>query len=223
MSEVRGTRHSGFIQSEADIRLGMKALRRKCAGMRLAHDLAGDPPLRRRAAGFEGLARIIVGQQLSVASAEAIWGRTLALVQPFGAAGLLALDDATLRGAGLSRGKVLTLRAAAEAVSDGRLAFDMLARAPEPALREALVSVRGIGPWTADIFDMFCVGRRDAFAPGDLALQVAAQMALALPERPTPLELEVIAARWRPWRGVAARMLWAYYKVARETKSGLPV
>lgn len=223
MPQVRHGRHSGFIQSEADIRLGVTALRRKCAGMRLAYDVTGDPPLRRREAGFEGLARIIVGQQLSVASAEAIWGRTRALVHPFGASGLLTLDDMSLRGAGLSRSKILTLRAAAEAVADGRLDFGRLALETEPVLREALIAVRGIGPWTADIFDMFCMGRRDAFAPGDLALQVAAQMALALPERPTPLELEVISARWRPWRGVAARMLWAYYKVARETRSGSPV
>lgn len=223
MTEVRVVRHSGFIQSEADIRLGIRSLRRKCPAMRRAHDLAGDPPLRRRAAGFEGLARIIVGQQLSVASAEAIWGRTLALAKPFEAADFLALDDAALRSAGLSRGKILTLRAAAEAAADGRLDFSALAAAPEAALREAMTQVRGIGPWTADIFDMFCIGRRDAFAPGDLALQIAAQMAMDLPERPSALTLEEIAERWRPWRGVAARMLWTYYKVARETKSGVPV
>jgi DNA-3-methyladenine glycosylase II len=221
--DIRRVRHSGFIVDEADIRAGVKVLRRKCPTMRLAHDLAGDPPLRRRAAGFEGLARIIVGQQLSVASAEAIWGRTRAAIEPFRADVLLALDDAVLRAAGLSRGKVLTLRSAAEAVAAGRLDLDRLALAPGTELREALTAVRGVGPWTADIFDMFCIGRRDAFAPGDLALQVAAQMAMGLEARPTPIDLEEIAERWRPWRGVAARLLWAYYRVARETRSGMPV
>jgi DNA-3-methyladenine glycosylase II len=223
MGELRSGRHSGFIESENDIRLGVKALRRKCPYLRRAHDLAGDPPLRRRAAGFEGLARIIVGQQLSVSSAEAIWGRTVALAQPFGAAALLALDDAALRSAGLSRGKILTLRAAAEAVAAGRLDFGRLALAPSEELRAALIAVRGIGPWTADIFDMFCLGRRDAFAPGDLALQVAAQMAMRLDARPGAEALAEISERWRPWRGVAARLLWTYYKVAKEAKAAVPV
>jgi DNA-3-methyladenine glycosylase II len=223
MSTVRAPGHSGFIVGEGDIRLGIKALRRKCPAMRRAHDLAGDPPVRRRAAGFEGLARIIVGQQLSVASAEAIWGRTLALVTPFGASGLLAVEEPDLRGAGLSRGKIATLRAAAEAVAAGQLDFDTLARAKPEALREAMIAVRGIGPWTADIFDMFCIGRRDAFAPGDLALQVAVQMVMKLDERPGADALAEIAERWRPWRGVAGRLLWTYYKVAKETKSGVPV
>lgn len=221
--QLRSGRHSGFIVSEADIRYGLKALRRKCPAMRLAHDLAGDPPLRRRAAGLEGLARIIVGQQLSVASAEAIWGRTRAIIDPFRADVVLAQEEQTLRAAGLSHGKVLTLRAAAEAVVAGRLDLDRLSLGPGDALRDALMAVKGIGPWTADIFEMFCVGRRDAFASGDLALQVAVQMAMGLDERPGPLQLEEIAERWRPWRAVAARLLWAYYKAAKASRSGLPV
>lgn len=223
MGKLRAPPHSGFIESADDIRLGVRALRRKCPHLRRAHDLAGDPPLRRRAAGFEGLARIIVGQQLSVASAEAIWGRTYALVQPFGAVGLLALGDAQLQAAGLSRPKITTLRAVAEVVADGRLDFTRLATASDEELRAALTEVRGIGPWTADIFDMFCIGRRDAFAPGDLALQVALQMLMQAEERPGPDALAAFAERWRPWRGVAARLLWHYYKVAKEARSGLPV
>jgi len=216
-------RHGSFIETELDIRAGVRALRRKCPHMRVAHDLAGDPPLRRRAAGLEGLARIIVGQQLSVASAEAIWTRTLTLVQPFQAETLLALDDTALRAAGLSRSKILTLRSIAEAVAGGQLDFDVLNTATPEATRAALLAVRGIGPWTADIFEMFCIGHRDAFAPGDLALQVAAQMAMGLPERPSSMALEEIALRWRPWRGVAARLLWAYYRAAKQARSGVPV
>src|SRR5581483_10832233 len=108
-----------IIVGDDDIREGVRALRRKCAIMRRVHDLAGHPPLRRRPAGFEGLARIIVGQQLSVASASAIWERTAAACAPFEPHVLLALKDAHLAGAGLSRPKIRTLRAVAGACCDG--------------------------------------------------------------------------------------------------------
>lgn len=211
------------INDETDIRAGMTALRRKCAVARRMHDAVGDPPLRLQPAGFEGLARIIVAQQLSVASAAAIWGRTSGLVQPFAADRLLALDEAVLRSAGLSRPKVRTLRAIATAVAVDGLDIEALAKAQDDAVAEALTGISGVGPWTSDIFLMFCLGRADAFAPGDLALQVAAQMAFDLDERPKADALEALAERWRPWRGVAARLLWAYYKYAKEAKSGAPV
>src|SRR5262245_46726785 len=109
-----------IIAADGDVRDGVRALRRKCAIMRRVHDLAGDPPLRRlRPAGFEGLARIVVGQQVSVASATAIWGRTVAACQPFEPAALLALKDEQLAAAGLSRAKIRTLRAIAAACSGG--------------------------------------------------------------------------------------------------------
>lgn len=210
------------IGSEADIEAGIRALRRRCAIIRKMHDLAGDPPLRLRQPGFEGLARIIVGQQVSVASAEAIWTRTRTLIEPFEAHQLLTHTEDSLRTAGLSRPKVRTLRAIAEAITDG-LDLAALARVDELTVREKLCQISGIGPWTSDIFAMFCMGRADAFAPGDLALQIAAQMAFGLEERPDPRGLEELAERWRPWRAVAARMLWAYYKVAKEASSGQPV
>jgi DNA-3-methyladenine glycosylase II len=216
-------RHSGVITTDDDIRSGIRALRRKCTIMRHCHDRAGDPPLRRRAAGFEGLARIIVGQQLSVASAEAIWKRTAAAVAPFRADTLLALADADLKAAGLSAPKIKTLRAAAAAVAAGDLDFTRLSIAKEDDFRAELTAVSGIGPWTADIFRMFCLGHRDAFAPGDLALQIAVQYAMRLDERPNALAIAEIAERWRPWRGVAARLLWAYYKVEKDARSGVPV
>jgi DNA-3-methyladenine glycosylase II len=186
--------------------------------MRHVHDVAGAPPLRRRAAGFEGLARIIVGQQLSVASASAIWERTAALCRPFEPGALLALGDAELAGAGLSRPKVRTLRAIAGACRNG-LDLARLAEAAEEEVHAALTGVSGIGPWTADIYIMFCLGRADAWAPGDLALQIATQRALGLAERPGAREMAEIAERWRPWRGVAARLLWAYYAAVKRRKA----
>jgi DNA-3-methyladenine glycosylase II len=114
------------------------------------------------------------------------------------------------------------MRAVAAAV-EGGLDLAALSVIDEMAAREQLLAISGIGPWTADIYLMFCAGRADVFAPGDLALQVAAQMAMELDERPGPQALAEIAERWSPWRGVAARMLWAYYKLARQSTSGAPV
>jgi DNA-3-methyladenine glycosylase II len=211
-----------IIDTEADIRAGVKALRRKCPTMRHVHDTAGDPPLRRRPAGFEGLARVIVSQQLSIASAAAIWQRTAAACEPFEPATLLRLTDRKLAGAGLSRPKIRTLRAIATACADG-LDLAALAGASDEEVHAALTAVVGIGPWTADIYIMFCLGRADGWAPGDLALQIAAQRAFALAERPGKDDMMALAERWRPWRGVAARLLWAYYAAVKARSTAVPV
>lgn len=209
-----------IIETEAHIRAGVASLRRRCPHMRRVHDLVGDPPLRRHTAGFQGLARIIVGQQVSAASANAIWQRTAAAVTPFRPQRLLELDDDSLRAAGLSRPKVRTLRALAGALAEGRLDLDPLGRASDEEVRAQLTSISGIGPWTADIYLMFCLGRPDSWAAGDLALQLATWRALKLRAKPDARRLETIAERWRPWRGVAARLLWAYYTTEAETRSG---
>lgn len=211
-----------IIMGEADIAEGVAALRALCPVMRQVHDVAGPPPLRRREDGFEGLCRIIVAQQLSVASAAAIWSRTAGLVAPFTHERLLALSDAELAGAGLSRPKLRTLRAIASACAAG-LDFEALREASDAAVHAALTQVSGIGPWTADIYLMFCLGRADAWAPGDLALQIAAQQAFGLRERPDKEELSELAERWRPWRAVAARLLWSYYAVVKEKRQAIPV
>jgi DNA-3-methyladenine glycosylase II len=190
--------------------------------MRRVHDLTGLPPLRRRPAGFEGLARVIVGQQLSVASASAIWQRTVAACVPFEPSVLLALRDQELTGVGLSRPKIRTLRAIADACCGG-LDLTRLEHASDEEIHGALTAVTGIGPWTADVYIMFCLGRADGWAPGDLALQIAAQRALELNERPDKQEMLELAQRWRPWRGVAARLLWAYYAALKQQRSAVPV
>ena len=199
------------IDTTADVRRGALVLRRICPDMRRLHALTGDPPLRRFTPGFEGLARIVVGQQLSTASAGAIWKRTALTVQPFSPQIMLGLGETKLRAAGLSGAKIKTLRAVAMAITNGDLDLDDIAEAPDATVREALTAVSGIGPWTADIYLMFCLGRADSWAPGDLALQLSAQSALKLETRPSARELEAIAERWRPWRSVAACLLWAYY------------
>jgi DNA-3-methyladenine glycosylase II len=191
--------------------------------MRRIHDLAGDPPLRRSAAGFPGLLRIVVGQQVSTASAAAIWTRLSGVLGEVSAARVSALDDTTLLSAGLSRPKLRTIRSVSAAVLDGTMDFERLATEHEEHARQALTAVTGIGPWTADLYLMFCVGRPDIFAPGDLALQIAAQSALGLQDRPSGLELAAIAERWRPWRAVAARMLWAYYAWEKNQRAASPM
>ncbi len=198
------------IACDDDVRAGVRSLRRKCPAIRLMHDAVGDPPLRRFNPDFEALARIVVGQQLSIASARAIWGRVEAL-GPVSAKTMSRLTPERLAGAGLSAAKIRTLKAVSSAVLKDGLDFAQLSASGDDAVRERLVAIHGIGPWTADIFVMFAIGRADAWASGDLALQIAAGRVLGLDAKPTAVELTEIAERWRPWRGVAARLLWAHY------------
>jgi DNA-3-methyladenine glycosylase II len=204
------------ITSDADVAEGLEALSATCRFARQMLAVSGPLPLRLREPGFEGLLRIVVSQQLSVASAAAIWSRFAGRFQPMQASTILAASDEALRGAGLSRPKVRTLRAVATAVTHQGLALDGFDGASNEEVHAALTRVSGIGPWTADIFLMFCLGRADGFPPGDLALQEAARLVMQLDARPTAQELLEIAEQWRPWRSVAARLLWAYYKAVKE-------
>jgi DNA-3-methyladenine glycosylase II len=184
-------------------------------------EIGGRPPLRRREPGFAGLVWIIVSQQVSTASANAIFKRVEAEFAPLNAQSLLAAEDPTLRRCGLSSPKIRALRALADAVERKALDLAGLAALAAEEAHRALVAVKGIGPWTADIFLLFCLGHPDAFPAGDLALQEAARLALSLRRRPDAQALEKIAERWRPLRGVAARLLWAYYRSARQGREGM--
>ena len=184
---------------------------------RMAEALArlGPLPLRRKPDGFAELLSAIVSQQVSVASARAIWGR-------MEAAGMVAPDvvaaasEEDLRRIGLSRQKARYARALAEAGID----FAALRDAPTEAVIKRLTAVTGIGVWTAEIYAMFSLRRADVFAPGDLALQEGARLLFDLPERPTERVLREMAAGWSPWRSVAARLLWAYY-ADRKSREGI--
>lgn len=180
-------------------------------GMARAHAAVGEIPLRLRPDGFAQLLGAIVSQQVSVASANAIWGRMAAagLTSPGAVA---EATDETLRAVGLSRQKARYARALAEAGID----FAALRAKPLVAVIEELTAVPGVGVWTAEIYAMFSLGRADVFAPGDLALQEAARLLYGLDARPRERELREMAARWAPWRSVAARLLWAYYRVAKD-------
>ncbi|KAA2234649.1 DNA-3-methyladenine glycosylase family protein [Salinarimonas soli] len=179
------------------------------------------PRVRHRPPGFEGLAWIVTGQQVSTASAAAIWGRVRAGLGAVEAGSVQAASDEALKAFGLSTPKIRTLRALADAVASGALDLDALADLPAEAVHAALVSVKGIGPWTADVYLLFCLGHADAFPAGDLALQEAARIAYDLEARPSREALEALAVRWRPWRGAAAHALWALYARAK-AREGAP-
>ncbi|MFY1711246.1 DNA-3-methyladenine glycosylase family protein [Tritonibacter mobilis] len=173
--------------------------------------LTGPLPLRRKPDGFAQLLSAIVSQQVSVASANAIWNR-LREAKLTGPRKILWASDEDLRAAGLSRQKIRYARALAEA----RIDFKALRDVPTADVVTELTQVSGIGIWTAEIYAMFSLGRADVFAPGDLALQESARLLFDLPERPKERALRDMAAAWSPWRSVAARLLWAYYHVAKD-------
>ncbi|MEC3862316.1 DNA-3-methyladenine glycosylase 2 family protein [Mesobacterium sp. TK19101] len=200
-----------IIRTEACVAEGAAWL--ASAEPRFAHalTLTGPLPLRRRQDGFEQLLSAIVSQQVSVASARAIWAR-LEAAGMTGPAPILAASDDDLRALGLSRQKAAYARALAGAGID----FDSLRSAPVETVVAELTAVKGIGIWTAEIYAMFSLGRADVFAPGDLALQEAARILFALDERPKERAFRQMAEAWSPWRSVAARALWAYYHIAKE-------
>lgn len=173
-----------------------------------------EVPLRQDRPGFEGLARIICAQQISKQAAEAIWERLRHSVAPFEPEWFLRTDEAALRGAGLSKAKIETLRGVATACVRG---FDMrgLDLLPADEAIAAMTAHKGIGRWTAEVYLLFCAGHADIFPAGDLALMTAARDVLRLERRPSEKELRGIAERWSPWRGVAAKLLWRYYAVKR--------
>jgi DNA-3-methyladenine glycosylase II len=211
-----------ILDSDAALKAGLDALVRLDPVMARLVREGALPRLRFRPAGFEGLAFIVVGQQVSTASANAIWGRVKERFPALTPDAVLAASDEDLRAPGLSGPKIRTLRAVASAIAAGDLALDALAALPADEAHASLCRVKGIGPWTADVYLLFCLGHRDAFPAGDLALQEAARIAYDLPARPSVPELAALAERWRPWRGVAAKVLWAFYRIAK-AREGAPL
>ena len=203
------------IDTEADLDAALAALRLADPRFGALLEAGGRPPLRRRPDGFAGLAAIIVAQQLSTASAGAIWGRLAAAVAPLDHAIVLRTRPARLARIGLSAAKIRALKAIARAVASGELKLADLAELPADAAHAALTAIHGIGPWTADIYLLSCLGHADAWPAGDLALQEAARIAFALPARPNAKDMQALAEPWRPWRAVAARVLWSYYRTIK--------
>jgi DNA-3-methyladenine glycosylase II len=210
------------IHTDAELEAALASL--VAIDARFAHALAGAGPLalRRREPGFAGLASIVISQQLSTASAKAIWDRLAAAVEPLDHRTLLRARSSRLGRAGLSAAKIKTLKAVAKAIEEGVLDLRTLGEINADEAHRILTAVHGIGPWTADIYLLFCLGHADAWPAGDLALQEATRMLLTLEARPTAKEMLLLAERWRPWRGAAAYLLWSYYR-ARKQRDGAPV
>jgi DNA-3-methyladenine glycosylase II len=171
----------------------------------------GPPPMWAREPGFPTLVLTILEQQVSLASARAAYDRVLAAVSPLTPGGFLELDDARLRAIGFSRQKTAYGRCLARAILDGQLDLGALEAMDVPVARTALTQIKGIGPWTADIYLLRALLRPDVWPSGDLALAVAVQEIKRLASRPTPDEMDAVGEHWRPWRAVAARLLWHYY------------
>lgn len=171
----------------------------------------GYPELRSREPGFEALLRAIVGQQVSIAAAAAIWGRLATAVDPLEPETLLDRSDETLRDAGLSRQKIRYARGLADDIVSGRVRLERLPRMSDDDAIETLTTLKGIGRWTAEVYLLFALGRTDMFPADDLALMTAAGHMKGLDERPDRAGVLEIAEAWRPWRGAAAHMLWHYY------------
>ena len=210
-----------ILDSDAALERGVRALVGQDPAMKRLVALGARPPLRKRDPGFEGLAGIIVSQQLSTASAGAIWARVEARFPDLRPQKIAAAPDDDLRAAGLSAPKIRTLRAIAAAIGEGALPLDALHDRPADEAHRLMTAVKGIGPWTADIYLLFCLGHPDALPAGDLALQEAARSAYALKTRPKDKDILELAERWRPWRGVAAKVLWAWYRIAK-ARDGAP-
>lgn len=200
-----------IIEGPQDLAEGMDWLSRHDNRFAQAYVLTGELPLRRKPEGFTELLGAIVSQQVSVASARAIWGRMEAAGMVTPEAIRMATDE-DLRGCGLSRPKLRYARALAEAQVD----FAALRLMPDEKIIAQLIELQGIGRWTAEIYAMFSLGRADVFAANDLALQEGAKLLFGLENRPKEREMRAMAEAWSPWRAVAARLLWAYYRVAKE-------
>ena len=213
----------GQIRTRKDIEAGLAELLRLDARLIALAEQVDEVPLRLARPGFRGLADIIISQQVSKASAAAISGRLMALVDPFTPQNYLQAGEPAWIEAGLSRPKQRTFLELCGALNTGRLDLDAVCDLPVEQAMERLVSIRGIGTWTAEVYLLFCAGHGDILPAGDLALQEAARVMLAEDRRPDEKRMREIARDWSPHRGVAARLLWAYYAVLKDGRDILPV
>jgi DNA-3-methyladenine glycosylase II len=203
------------IRTENDLDAAITALGKAEPRFAAVIETTGRPPLRRRPDGFAGLAATVVSQQLSTASANAIWNRLASAFDPFEPEAIIKARAQRLARLGLSAPKIKALKEIARAVARGNLALASLADIAAEDAHAALTAVHGIGPWTADIYLLSCLGHADAWPAGDLALQEAARLAFGLRTRPSAKEMVPLAEPWRPFRAVAARLLWTYYRAVK--------
>jgi DNA-3-methyladenine glycosylase II len=204
-----------FLHTEADLQAGLAQLVLADPRLVTVADKAGAFSLRRREAGYAGLCAIVCGQQLSVAAAATIRDRLFAAFDPFHHDAVRAARTDKLKRLGLSAAKIKSIKEIGKAVAKGHIDLTAVGNMDADVAHATLTALHGVGPWTADIYLLFCLGHADAFPSGDLAVQESARIALNLRKRPDAKQLTKIAEAWRPWRGVAAHLLWAYYHVVK--------
>jgi DNA-3-methyladenine glycosylase II len=204
-----------FLHTQAELEAALAQLIRHDPRLKPVADKAGAFALRRREPGFPGLCAIICGQQLSTAAAATIRNRLFAAFDPFHHDTVRRARGDKLKRIGLSAGKIKSIREIGKAVAKGRIDLTKVGNMDADVAHAALTALHGVGPWTADIYLLFCLGHADAFPAGDLAVQEAARIAFGLRKRPDPKALTKLAEAWRPWRGVAAHLLWAYYHAVK--------
>ncbi len=199
------------IDSALDVEAGLAALAKADSRLAKAIDVAGPVPLRRKPPGYAALAEIIMSQMVSKASANALWTKLEAAAGDINPEAILRLSPEAHRAAGLSKAKAETLCRVSEALLAGDLDLEELCAVDVDQAIAAMTAIKGVGPWTAEVYLLFCAGHPDVFPAGDVALQNAAAEILGLDARPQPKALYRLTEQWSPWRGVAARLLWAYY------------
>jgi len=212
-----------FIRSNEDLEWHIGSLTEAHLKFEPLREAAGAVPVRWLDRGFKGLVFVITGQQISVAAGRAIYGRLEAALGDITAGTVAAASDDVLRAAGFSAPKMRTLRALQDAAMGGGLDLDAL---EEQSAEEAILSlcqIKGIGPWTAEVYLLFAAGHPDIFPAADVALQESARIAFALDARPTGRDFRAMSEAWSPWRSAAARLLWAYYRVRKGGKVVTPV
>ena len=209
------------FETQSDLEDAIQLLVKQDPRLKPVLAATGMPALRQREPGFAGLAHIVCGQQVSTASAAAIWGRLSAAFDPFDHHAIRKARTDRLGRLGLSGAKIKTLKNLAREITADRLNFDVLANEDVDAAHHALTALHGIGPWTADIYLLFCLGHGDAWPAGDIAVQEAIKVGLGLKARPDAKQMIPLAEPWRPYRGAAAHLWWAYYRVLKKREGVL--
>lgn len=212
-----------IIKSEKDIVEGLEKLGQ--LDETLLHIIKHTPsvPLRREQSGFPGLVRIIIGQHVSTASAAAIHARFVEAIHPVSPKHYLETPEETLIQIGLTRAKQTTITALSQAILNETLNLEEITQLDEHQAVAQLIAIKGIGPWTAEVYLLFCAGHPDIFAAGDLALREAVRHAYDMQTRPSEKELRQIATKWSPYRGIATRLFWSYYAYVKGNGKGQPL
>src|SRR4051794_6597225 len=211
-----------IIHTQADLETAVGVLIKQDPRWQPVFAKSGMPAIRGREGGYVGLCSIVCGQQVSTASAAAIRTRLFAAFEPFHHDTVRLTRSDKLARLGLSKPKIKTVKEIGHAISRKHIDLEAVAAMETEQAHAALTALHGIGPWTADIYLLFCLGNADAWPAGDLALQEAARLAFDLKSRPDAKAMAKLGEKWRPWRGGAAHLLWAYYHVVKR-REGAPV